>query len=112
MRTGALLLLALGLGACRTPNPVEAALAPHEAALRQARAVESGLALSCEPPEAEVLIDGVLQGSCADFAGRTWALTEGTHRVDVSRAGYRPYRAEVAPGRARTGLQVQLVPAN
>lgn len=112
MRATALGLLALGLAACRTPSPVEAALAPHEAALRQAREVESGLALRCEPPEAEVLIDGVLQGSCADFAGRTLSLSEGAHRVDVTRAGFRPYQAQVAPGRARTGLQVQLVPAN
>jgi hypothetical protein len=91
---------------------MEQALAQHEEALRQVRPLEPGLALSCEPADAEVLIDGVLQGRCSDFEARVIPLAEGLHRVDVKKVGLRPYEAQVEAGRARAKLSAQLGPAN
>lgn len=106
------LILALLLSGCAGPNPVERALAEHAAAVREAeRAVPQGLLLSCAPKESEVLLDGVLQGSCAELRGQVIGLEEGLHRVEIQRPGFAPYRAEIAAGRARTALEVMLVPS-
>jgi hypothetical protein len=108
----AALVLALGLFACSTPNPVEQALAQHQDALRQSRPMSPGLLLGCEPKDAEVLLDGVLQGSCEDVDGQVLSLSEGVHRVEVRKAGHRSYQAQVSAGQARTRLTASLSPAN
>ncbi|MBI5546465.1 MAG: hypothetical protein HY901_21500 [Deltaproteobacteria bacterium] len=101
-----MLTVLLSGASCRTPEPWE----PLGAATSDARKIDPGLALHCEPGEADVLLDGVLQGSCVDLDGRVLSLSEGTHRVEVRKAGHRPYEAVVATGLARTALKVQLVP--
>ena len=107
------LLLALGPLACLTPpNVVEQALAQHQDALRQSRPMQPGLLLGCEPKDAEVLVDGVMQGSCQDVEGQVLALSEGAHRVEVRKAGFTSYEAQVEAGQARTRLAAQLSPAH
>jgi hypothetical protein len=87
-------------------------LAQHEQALGQARDIEPGVALTCAPAEAEVAVDGVLQGTCADMEGRMLPLAgDGGHRIEVKRPGFRPYVVELAAGNARTKLKVELVPS-
>lgn len=104
---------ALLLAGCASPStsPVERALAERAAALREERGASEGLLLSCEPKESEVLVDGVLQGSCEDLRRRVIGLDEGPHRLEVQRPGYATYRAELALGKTRTALDVVLSPS-
>ncbi len=54
------------------------------------------LRLRCEPPNAEVLVNGVTQGLASDFAApRSLKLEPGLHRIEVRKAGYATFRAEV-----------------
>jgi hypothetical protein len=107
MRRAALLWLACG---CASPTPLERALERSAPGL-SARPVPQGLSLRCLPAEAEVALDGVLQGTCADLEGRLLALPDGPHRLEVSRPGYASWRGEIAPGHARAMLQVDLAPS-
>ena len=106
-------MLGTCLAACRTapPGPVDGLLAQHAQVLGQVRQLSPGLELRCGPEEAEVAVDGVLQGSCADVQGRVLFLDEGIHRVEVKRAGFRPYEVQLAAGKARTRLTVELTPS-
>jgi len=114
VRLASLTLLLMSACATTIPTPVEQALAGHEEALQGMgiREIEAGVALFCSPPEAEVLVDGVLQGSCRDIDGQLLRLGEGSHRVQVAKPGMRPYEARVATGKARTVLRVQLEATN
>ncbi|HEY3452840.1 MAG TPA: hypothetical protein VGK67_41230 [Myxococcales bacterium] len=116
VRTVFLACASLGLAAftsCRTaPGPMDSLLTQHSQALGQARDLVPGLDLQCSPAEAEVAVDGVLQGSCADVEGRMLPLAgDGDHRIEVKQAGFRPYAVELAAGNARTRLKVELVPS-
>jgi hypothetical protein len=110
VRSG-LVLGALLLAGCVARSPAQRTLEENMAALRQVRTVETGLALTCAPPDADVLLDGVLWGSCEDYAQRTIDLTGGAHEVEVRKAGCTPYRALVEAGQARAVLKVELVPS-
>ena len=98
----------LAVAGCRTPEPYQSLLG--ERRVEGARTIGPGLWLQCAPEDAQVTIDSVPQGSCADFKARVFPLDEGPHHVEVEKAGLRPYRAEVTAGRARTRLEVQLAP--
>ena len=103
----------LCLAGCATPpGPMDNLLTQHLEALGQARDIAPGVALQCAPGEAEVAVDGVLQGTCADLEGRILSLGEGVHRVEVKRAGFRPYAVQLEAGKARTMLKVELVPSS
>jgi hypothetical protein len=110
-------LVALGLAAgCRTvpePSPVERLFGQSAAAMRQARPVPGVVTLDCPEPDAEVVVDGVLQGRCADFDGRDGALRfddEVGHVIEVRKAGFRSWQAQLLPGQARAVLHVKLLP--
>ncbi|MGC4113381.1 MAG: hypothetical protein QM765_01640 [Myxococcales bacterium] len=90
---------------------MDSLLAQHSEALSQARDIQPGLVLQCSPGEAEVAVDGVLQGTCADVEGRMLPLSNGGHRIEVRKAGFRPYTVELAAGNARTRLKVELAPS-
>lgn len=98
----------LNLLACRAPDLLERTLSQHAEALQGARRVGSSVLLRCGPAEAEVLLDGVLQGSCADVRDQTVPLATGAHRIAVRKVGYRPYEVQIDAGSTRTSLQVQL----
>jgi len=57
----------------------------------QAEAV-GNVALTVEPPDAEVAVDGVMQGLGSDFDGVHGALSlsPGPHQLAVSKDGYLP----------------------
>ncbi len=105
------MLGALLAGCASASTPVEQLLADNERALHP-RDVEAGVVMYCSPPDAEVLLDGVLQGRCRDLEGQLLRMDEGGHRVQVNKPGTRPYEARVAAGMARTVLRVQLEPTN
>lgn len=52
-----------------------------------------GLALDVTPPDAEVMVDDRAYGKASELASPI-ALEPGLHALVVSRAGYKPYRAE------------------
>lgn len=80
--------------------------------LRGSRARSGNLRLTCEPADADVYLDGVVQGVCTDFGGTPRALQvgEGLHRVDVKKDGFWPYTSYYEPGSARAGLTIKLRP--
>jgi hypothetical protein len=94
---------------------MEKALAEHAGELQaggKERAIAPGLSLKCSPADAEVLVDGVLQGRCVDLEGRILPLSKGMHGVEVKKGGFRPYSAMVEAGKARTLLSTELSPTN
>jgi hypothetical protein len=70
------------------------------------------LRLTCEPRDAEVLLDGVAQGTCLDFSGtpRGLVVGKGLHRVDVKKRGYLPYQTYYEPSGANASLAPTLQP--
>ncbi len=69
------------------------------------------LRIDCQPPGAELRIDGVPMGHCRDFGlERPITLKEGMRIVEVTHAGYLPYRVHVDPRGTRATLQVELKP--
>jgi hypothetical protein len=91
-----------GPGSVREAQSTEApAPAPdHLKAPPAGPALPAGLGrlrLIVQPSEAEIRVDGVLQGRAADLgASAEFHLQPGTHRIEVSLVGYETYRAEVS----------------
>jgi hypothetical protein len=69
--------------------------------------------LRCTPSDAVVLLDGVQQGVCSDFAGeaRSMRVGAGLHRVEVRKQGHLPFVAYCDPGVAAQRMDVSLAPA-
>lgn len=102
MRPAALLL---ALCSCASPKgPIEQA----ERAMRNARVQKGQLELLCEPKDAEISIDGVPQGTCADYAGTGLRVGQGLKRIEVKKPGYWPYQTYYEAGGARAVLTVTL----
>lgn len=114
---GALTLGCAGAGGAKqAPEP----LAPELPA--QQRAVElieqdagrlGNVWVRCTPADARILLEGVLQGTCAMLAeaGRGLTVTDQRlHRLEVKHRGFHPYVTYVAPGGTRATLEVKLVP--
>lgn len=80
--------------------------------LRTTASPRGDVVLKCEPSDAEVYLDGVIQGVCADFAGTPVGLKvgEGLHKVEVMKEGFWPYTTYYEPSGARATLRVQLRP--
>ena len=78
----------------------------------EARAWSSDLTLGCDPPDADVFLDGVPHGTCLDFSGspRGLSLSEGMHKVEVKKSGFWPYETYVDSGGTRAALTVKLLP--
>lgn len=68
--------------------------------------------LQCDPPDATVLVDGVAQGLCTDFAGhpRGLALGSGAHEVIFRLNGFWDEVRYVEPNGVRGQLSVKLRP--
>ena len=113
MRGPALALLAAVALACSGERtPVERALAEHASQLQGFSSTRQELRLECLPSDAEILVDGVLQGLCSDFAAQGIGLDDAPHHVEVRRPGFSPFFTAVQAGRARTGLKIELRPVN
>lgn len=108
----ALLGVGLVLG-CATGPELESAVVDRARELMRSRKSRHGnLLLRCEPSDAEVYLDGVLQGVCTDFGGGPNGLRVGVglHRIDVKKDGYWPHTTYYEPGSARAGLTIRLRP--
>jgi hypothetical protein len=103
----ALVLVALG---CASRQEEPATMAQARELLRNAEAPSGDVALRCEPPDAEVYLDGVIQGLCSDFRGtpRGLKVGEGLHQIEVKKQGYWPYTTYFEPHGARAVLEARL----
>ncbi len=72
---------------------------------------KSELVLSCTPPDADVELDGVPQGTCEDFRGvpQGLAMGKGVRRVQVKKVGYLPWDTVVETDGTRVMLNVTLI---
>lgn len=72
---------------------------------------KSELVLACTPFDADVVLDGVPQGTCEDFRGepRGLALGKGVRRVQVKKMGYLPWDTVVETDGTRVMLNVTLI---
>lgn len=112
-RRVALGLVMLGVGCASGPEQVESPVVERAREMMRARKSRQGnLLLRCEPADADVYLDGVLQGMCTDFGGGPSGLQVGTglHRIDVKKDGYWPYTTYYEPSSARAGLTIRLKP--
>lgn len=107
----AVVALACGSG-CAARQDEPASMARAREMMRTAEGSQGDLALRCEPPDADVYLDGVIQGVCADFSGSPSGLRvgEGLHQVEVKKEGFWPYTTYFEPSGARATLRIQLRP--
>lgn len=102
---------ALAVAGCAT-TPAGPAVKPFE--LPPARlTTRSELVLRCTPEDAEVELDGVPQGTCADFDGEPKALGlgSGARYVKVKKRGFLPWESLMQADRTRMVMTVSLIPA-
>ena len=99
------------LGACATGGHGEMA-ARADALMQSAPERRGDLELHCDPMDAEVVLDGVPQGTCEDFDGRIrrLAVGEGMRRVEVKKQGFWPYETYYQPSGAKAVLRITLTP--
>lgn len=100
--------LCTGCAAHRTPTVEERA----ESLLKEAATRTGDVALHCDPPDAEVSVNGVPQGLCTDYSGTPSGLVlgSGMHRIDVGKSGYVPYQTYYEASGARAVLRITLQP--
>ncbi|MGV3620907.1 MAG: hypothetical protein ACO1OB_08820 [Archangium sp.] len=100
---------ALALSACaQTVKPLD--LSTYK--LPPARVTtKSELVLRCEPPDAEVSLEGVPQGTCEDFGGepRGLSMPKGPRRVQVKKRGYLPWESILETDGTRVVMNVTLI---
>ncbi|MBI5418701.1 MAG: PEGA domain-containing protein [Deltaproteobacteria bacterium] len=57
---------------------------------------EGGLIFAVNPPDAEVVLDGVIQGKASDFPEERYLKVEsGKHALELRAPGFETYRREV-----------------
>jgi hypothetical protein len=110
MRGGGWAALVVVLLGCATRQDEPATMAQARELLRTAEKPSGDVVLRCEPPDAEVYLDGVIQGLCSDFRGapRGLRMGEGLHHIEVKKQGYWPYTTYIEPHGARATLEVRL----
>ena len=71
----------------------------------------SELVLLCTPSDAEVQLDGVPQGTCADFSGapRGLALGSGARRIEVVKPGFEKWQRWLDADHTRVVMNVTLI---
>jgi hypothetical protein len=81
-------------------------------ALKVVDAKHLAVRIDCRPEEAEVKVDGVLQGTCKLLSRPEIAmqLAAGTHELEVVADGYRSFRSVVSGKGIQESLTVRLVP--
>ena len=71
---------------------------------------EGGLVFSVNPPEAEVVIDGVAQGAASSFTeDRYLKVSAGKHVLELRLAGYETYSREIYVANALLRIEAGLV---
>ncbi len=69
-----------------------------------------GLVFAVNPPDADVVLDGVVQGKASDFTEERYLKVEsGTHRLELRKAGYETYARDVYISNALLRIEATLV---
>ena len=70
------------------------------------------LRVDCQPDEAEVRVDGVLQGNCRLLSRpeAVMMLSAGTHELEIAADGYRSFRSTVSGKGIQESLTIRLMP--
>ena len=100
-------------GGCAAKQEQPATVARAEQLMAANAAKRGDLVLRCEPADAQVLLDGVEQGTCSDYAGVSRSLRlmdAGFPQVEVKKRGFYPYTTYYQPSGARVSLNVKLRP--
>jgi hypothetical protein len=107
-------VLALAIAACAAPQTEQAAMfAKAGEGLHGAEQRSGDLALTCNPLDSEIWLDGVPVGSCTEFSGRRGlSLGQRMRKVEVRKEGYRSFETFVEPDGTRAALTVTLAPSN
>jgi hypothetical protein len=90
---GILAVVALAwVSGCAGKQDEPASMARAREMMRSAETARGDLLLRCEPSDAEVYLDGVVQGVCSDFGGSPMGLKvgEGLHEVRRTASGRTP----------------------
>ena len=114
-----LVLLSLAFWACVSSSPPAsmASLEPwgvkwEEPSENKNAAKRGNLFIRCEPEDAEILLDGIPQGSCLDYVAKGLQInaSPALRKIVVTKTGYWSYEAMVALDRSKVNLSVQLQP--
>ena len=69
-----------------------------------------GLIFAVNPPDAEVVLDGVVQGKAAEFTEDRYLKVEsGTHRLELRKPGYETYVRDVYVSNALLRIEATLI---
>ncbi len=69
-----------------------------------------GLVFAVNPPDADVVLDGVVQGKASDFTEERYLKVEsGTHRLELRKAGYETYARDVYVSNALLRIEATLI---
>lgn len=73
---------------------------------------EGGLVFAVNPPEAEVLLDGVVQGKASEFTEERYLkVPSGTHRLELRLPGFETYSREIYVSNSLLRIETTLVHA-
>ncbi|MBI5577248.1 MAG: PEGA domain-containing protein [Deltaproteobacteria bacterium] len=73
---------------------------------------EGGLIFAVNPPDAEVLLDGVIQGKASEFTEeRFLKVPAGTHVLELRLAGFETHRREVYVSNSLLRIEAALIHA-
>ena len=69
-----------------------------------------GLIFNVNPRNAEVLVDGVVQGKASDFTQERYLkVSSGTHRLELRADGYETYTKEIFIGPSLERIETALI---
>ena len=69
-----------------------------------------GLIFDVNPPDAEVILDGIAQGQASDFTQERYLKVEsGTHRLELRKPGYETYSRTLFVSKSLLRIEATLV---
>ncbi len=73
---------------------------------------EGGLIFAVNPPDAEVVLDGVAQGKASEFTEERYLkVASGSHTLELRLAGFETYRRELYVSNSLLRIETTLVRA-
>jgi len=73
---------------------------------------EGGLIFAVNPPDAEVVLDGVVQGKASEFTEERYLkVASGTHKLEIRFSGFETYSRELYVSNSLLRIEATLVRA-